>query len=92
MKRKKGLIIKLGILLSLMVVNVLAATPGSSCTIRATALGTRLTIGGRVSSNGRQCVPTSVLPILFAPLNVGVDCGANDYVIGVIRATVTCPN
>jgi hypothetical protein len=95
MKVKKSLLIKLGLVMSLLVVNVFvfAATPGSSCTIRARVVPIlNLTIPGRVSSTGNTCFPTIGLPDILAPLRSGVACNVNDRVIGVIRVTVTCPN
>jgi hypothetical protein len=92
MSKNKSLLLKVGILLSLLTVNVIAATPGSSCTIRARLLLglTTLNIGGQVSANGQSCVPRNVPDILSA-IGTGVRCGANDVVPGVARLTVTCP-
>jgi hypothetical protein len=92
MNRKKSLIIKLVILLSLLTFNVVAATPGSNCLIRAKVLGITVNVNGRVTASGNRCVPLGLLPTLLIPLSVGVDCGAVDYVLGIIKATVTCPN
>jgi hypothetical protein len=93
MNRKKSLLIKLGILLSLLVVNVVAATPNSPCSIRASVLGIiNVTIGGRVSANGRNCVPTNILPDILTPLRTGVVCNMPpDNILG-IKASANCPN
>jgi hypothetical protein len=93
MKVKKSLLIKLGLVMSLLVVNVLAATPGSRCTINARVFPLlNLTIPGRVSSTGNTCFPSIGLPDILAPLRTGVACAVNDRVLGIIRVTVTCPN
>ena len=91
MKLKKQTILKLGLVLSLLVINVIAATPGSRCTIRAKALLTSLTIPGRVNNAGNACLPTIVLPSLFSALQAGLNCGQTS-VIGLIVATTSCPN
>jgi hypothetical protein len=89
---KKSLLIKWGLLLSLLAVNVMAATPGTSCTIRARVLGVlNVTLGGRVGSSGVFCQPTGGLPDILTPLGTGVRCGGVEYVIGIIRASATCP-
>ena len=95
MNAKKKIFIKLGILMSILVMNVFvfAATPGSRCTIRARVVGVLdLTIPGRVSSTGNTCFPSIGLPDILAPLRTGVACSVNDQVIGIIRVTSTCPN
>lgn len=92
---KKKLILKLGILASLLLVNVLAsfgATPGSSCSIYARVLFITANIGGRVSTNGQQCIPLGIPDIAFSALRTGVRCGGIDDVIGAIVVTTRCPN
>jgi hypothetical protein len=95
MNMKKKLLIKLGILgilVSMSIINILAATPGTSCTIRARVLGViNTTLPGRVGSSGVFCQPTGSLPDILTPLGTGVRCGGVEYVIGVIRASATCP-
>jgi hypothetical protein len=89
---KKSLVIKLGLLLSLLAVNVMAATPGTSCTIRARVLGIiSVTLGGRVGSTGVFCQPALPLPDLLTPLGTGVRCGGVEYVLGLVTASATCP-
>jgi hypothetical protein len=93
MNKKKSLFIKLGIVLSLLVVNVLAATPGSRCSIRARALGISLTIAGTVSPSGNTCFPSGPIPDIFAPLGTGVKCNTLDELIPpIIRVSTSCPN
>jgi hypothetical protein len=95
MNMKKRIIIKLGIVISLLVINVmaLAATPGSSCTIRARVIGVlNVTIGGRVSSNGRVCLPVGALQPILNPLQTGVQCGGGEQVLGAVIASASCPN
>jgi hypothetical protein len=95
MNLKKRMLIKLGILISLMVVNVVAATPGSFCTIqvRFSTIGATLySSGGRVSADGRLCIPNfQVSPQSpFAYLNNGSPCNT---IRGVQYVTITnCPN
>jgi hypothetical protein len=92
MNRKKGLLVKLGILLSLLVVNVIAATPGSACTVRASIIGViNVTLGGRVSANGQNCVPLN-LPDILTPLRTGVICNRPPDNIAGITASARCPN
>jgi hypothetical protein len=92
MSKKKSLLLKAGILLSLIVANVVAATPGSGCTIEArTILGVTIRVGGRVSANGASCVAGS-LPDILSPLGSGVRCGARDTLPGLLYYTVSCPN
>jgi hypothetical protein len=90
---KKKMILKGGLLLSLLAANVLAATPGSRCTIRVTGL-VNTTIAGRVNSRGDICVPTAGLPPILAPLSSGKGCGGNALLLagGAIRVTASCPN
>ena len=91
----KKMIMKLGILVSLLVVNVFTvfpATPVSSCTIFARVLLLRATITGRVSTNGNQCIPLGIPDIAFSALRTGVRCGSFDDVVGAITVTVRCPN
>jgi len=91
MKRKNSMLIKLGLLLTLLAINVMAATPGTTCTIRArTLLGLTITVSGVVSSNRNTCRPLSVPPLLEA-LSTGVRCGAIDTIPGVLYYTVSCP-
>jgi hypothetical protein len=93
MSKRKSLLLKAGLLLSLLAVNVVAATPGSRCTIRARLiLGIiTLNISGRVAANGVTCRPLNIPPLLEA-LGTGVACGSVDTVPGVAYYTVTCPN
>jgi hypothetical protein len=93
MSKRKSLLLKAGILLSLLAVNVVAATPGSRCTIRARLLLglTTLTVSGRVAANGVTCRPLN-LPAVLEALGTGVTCGAVDTIPGVANYTVTCPN
>jgi hypothetical protein len=93
MSKRKSLLLKAVILLSLLAVNVVAATPGSRCNIRARLLLGLITlnIGGIVSANGQSCVPLSVPDVLSA-LGTGVRCGADDIIPGVARISTTCPN
>jgi hypothetical protein len=55
MKIKKIIPIKLMLILALTVGTVIAATPGSNCTLRATALGLSLDFSGTVDSSGQTC-------------------------------------
>ena len=92
MKIKKSLIIKLGLAISLLVVNVLAATPGSRCTLSARILGVAsISVPGFVNNSGNACIPGVALPSLFRALQVGTQCGRTS-VIGAIVATASCPN
>jgi len=89
---KKRIILKAGLVLSLLVINIIAATPGSRCTINARILGVAsLTIPGRVNNAGNACLPTILLPSLFRALQTGLNCGRTS-VIGAIVATTSCPN
>jgi hypothetical protein len=95
MNAKKKIFIKLGLLMSILVMNVFvfAATPGTRCTIRARVVPIlSLTIQGRVSSTGNTCFPVGGIPDILAPLRTGVACATNDQVIGIIRVTTSCPN
>jgi hypothetical protein len=93
MSKKKSLLLKAVILLSLFAANVVAATPNSRCNVRARLLLSIITlnIGGVVTADGQSCRPLS-LPDILGALGTGVRCGANDVVPGVARITVTCPN
>jgi hypothetical protein len=96
MNLKKRIIIKLGIIISLLVINVMAmaATPRSNCTIRARVLGLlNVTIGGRVSNNGQVCLPIGALSPLLNPLQTGVQCGGGEQIIPpAIIVSASCPN
>jgi hypothetical protein len=94
MKVKKGLLIKLALVTSLLAVNVIAATPGSRCSINARILGIiSVTLQGRVSSDGRVCFPLPGLPDILSPLGVGVLCGISTSIIPpAIIVTPRCPN
>jgi len=92
MKISKRTILKLGLVLSLLVINIIAATPGSRCTINARIPGVAsLTIPGKVNDYGNACLPTILLPSLFSALQTGLNCGQTS-VIGLIIATSSCPN
>lgn len=79
MNLNKRILFKLGIVLSLLVVNVIAATPGSECDISGwqRAGGFFISLPGRVSADGKLCVPTP--PVnpnrQYAVLNKGLACG-----------------
>lgn len=89
---KKKLILKLGIVLSLMAINAFAATPGSNCVIRARVLGViNATITGKVESSGNACVPTALLAPVLSPLQTGKTCGQSST-LGLIIYNVSCPN
>jgi hypothetical protein len=93
MNLKKRTLLKLALVMSLLVVNVIAATPGSSCTIRARVLFINVNLSGRVSTTNR-CIPLS-LPLdgLLDALGTGVICNQPaDVIIGIIRASASCPN
>jgi hypothetical protein len=95
MNIKKGLLLKLTLLMSLLVVNAMAATPGSACTINARVLGIiRVALPGNVSANGQMCVPLNLLglPDILTPLGTGVVCNRDEYVLGIIRVRATCAN
>lgn len=92
MKMKKSLILKLGLVISLFVVNAYAATPGSRCTLSARILGVAsISVPGVVNNAGNACLPSIVLPPLFKALQTGFNCGVTS-VIGLIVATASCPN
>lgn len=86
----KRVFIKLAIVMSLLIVNVMAATPGSSCTIHATVVGIiNVTLSGRVN-NSNQCIPLGLLPAVLNPLGTGTACNVpRNY--GVIQAITSCP-
>jgi hypothetical protein len=85
------MLLKFGLVISLLVVNVIAATPGSDCTI-AGYDPTRifLNIKGRVSANGKLCVPTSPVIFKYAELNKGLACGGSISTI-LYTAKAFCP-
>jgi hypothetical protein len=88
----KRTLLKLAFVMSLLVVNVIAATPGSSCTVRARIAGVlSVTLPGRVSSNGRNCGPLSITNPLLTALRSGVTCNDPEYLIGAIIVSASCP-
>jgi hypothetical protein len=93
MNIKKRVLLKLALVMSLLAVNVIAATPNSACIINARVLGIlNVALGGRVSANGQMCVPTNILPDILTPLRTGVVCNRNEYLLGIIRVRANCPN
>jgi hypothetical protein len=92
MNRKKKLFIKVALVMSLLAINAVAATPGSPCSIRARVLGiVYANISGRVDASGNACTPNILLPAVLAGLRTGVFCGTTQ-VIGLITASSNCPN
>jgi hypothetical protein len=93
MKAKKGIFVKLVLTLALIAANVIAATPGSACTlvIDLDDAGPLPPSGitGQVSSDGQRCVPTLPLPI--PGLEAGVGCGTAIRV-GPALILSECPN
>jgi hypothetical protein len=81
MNLRMRILIKLGILISLLVVTVIAATPGSRCTIYARVGLQSFTIVGSVSANGRLCVAPPNIPAILRPLRNGVNCNTSAYVV-----------
>jgi hypothetical protein len=89
--KKKSIVIKLALLLALMVVNIIAATPGSACELRIRApLGITIIEPGTVDSTGNLCgVPGGA--ILGIPIPGGLTCGQVISIAG-LTVTVVCPN
>jgi hypothetical protein len=93
MNLKKRILIKLGILISLLAVNVIAATPDSSCTIRGYYLFGIFIIGGTVSADGTLCIPKFPPEGSLAVLKDGVPCNRTILVPLPIRTvSSSCPN
>jgi hypothetical protein len=92
MNLKKRILIKLGIVISLMVVNVIAATPGSSCMITVYSYYGIFKSAGTVSADGTLCIPNIPLSpnSMFAYLNDGLPC--NRTIIWRFTNTASCPN
>lgn len=90
MKNKKRVFIKVAIVLSLFVINGMAATRGSRCTINAKVLGIiNATLSGTVN-NSNMCIPLGLLPPVLNPLGTGTDCNlTRNY--GIIVARTSCP-
>jgi hypothetical protein len=91
MKTQKSILIKLTLLLALIVVNVIAATPGSACSLNITGpLGLNIVEPGTVDSTGNLCgVPGG--SILGIPIPGGLTCG-QVIAISALTVTVVCPN
>jgi hypothetical protein len=91
MKTQKSILIKLTLLLALMVVNVIAATPGSACSLNITGpLGFNVVEPGTVDSTGNLCgAPGGA--ILGIPIPGGLTCGQTITIAG-FRVDVVCPN
>jgi hypothetical protein len=103
MNLKKGILIKLGILISLLVVNVTAVTPGSTCRINIyQAVGPMpvlmLSAAGTVSADGTLCIPTPPIPPenRFAGFNSGTTCNTTRLIgigfFGIGKIETFCPN
>jgi hypothetical protein len=89
---KKRTLLKLAFVMSLLVVNVFAATPGSSCTVKAKiAFLLSVTLPGTVSSDGRFCGPLTITNPLLSALQSGVTCNVPEYVLGIIVVSASCP-
>jgi hypothetical protein len=92
MNTKMRIFLKMVLVTSLLAVSVFAATPGSACTVRARIIPLlSVTLSGRVSANGQNCVPLGV-PDILTPLRTGVVCNAPEEIILNIRARAICPN
>jgi hypothetical protein len=91
MKIEKSIVIKLMLVLTLMVVNVIAATPGSACSLNITGpLGLNIVEPGTVDSTGNLCgVPGGA--ILGIPIPGGLTCGQSIAIAG-LSVNVVCPN
>jgi hypothetical protein len=96
----KSILIKLMLVLALTVVNVIAATPGSDCSVRAEAplLGD-FTFPGSVDSSGQRCgLPDgeiNILGIIIIPAPSGLPCGlmGETATAGIsVSLEVICPN
>jgi hypothetical protein len=92
MNIRKRIILKLAIVISLLAINVIAATPGSRCTVRARLLGLiSVTLVGRVNAQ-QYCYPLPPIPDLLTPLGTGVKCNTGEYILPpAIVVTATCP-
>jgi hypothetical protein len=91
MKMKKSILIKLLLMLALMVTSVIAATPGSDCSLNITGpLGLNIVEPGTVDSTGNLCgVPGGA--ILGIPIPGGLTCGQVISISG-LTVNVVCPN
>lgn len=91
MEMKKSILIKLTLLLALIVVNVIAASPGSACSLNITGpLGLNIVEPGTVDSTGNLCgVPGGA--ILGIPIPGGLTCGQVLSIAG-LTIRVDCPN
>jgi hypothetical protein len=89
--KKKSIPIKLALVLALIVVNVIAATPGSACSLNITGpLGLNIVEPGTVDSTGNLCgVPGGA--ILGIPMPGGLTCGQVIAIAG-LTVNVVCPN
>jgi hypothetical protein len=76
MNLKKSILIKVGILISLLVASVIAATPGSRCKIY---IDKYYNLDGRVSEDGRRCIPDISRDFFRLVLITGVKCNTNFY-------------
>jgi hypothetical protein len=102
MKIKKSIPIKLMLVLALTVGTVIAATPGSACLLRATALGVSLDFPGTVDSSGQLCgVPNQGVNVggIIIPVPGGFTCGTTvsfdpGPILGGVDVLVEaiCPN
>jgi hypothetical protein len=91
MTMKKSIAIKLTLLLALLVVNVIAAPPGSACSLNIIGpLGLNIVEPGTVDSTGNLCgVPGGA--ILGIPIPGELTCGQTIGIAG-LTITVSCPN
>jgi len=90
MKKRFKTNIMILVVLSLLVINVFAATPGSRCTVTVTGpLGLKVVEPGVVSPNGSGCAPVGER-FFGLPIGVGVSCGFQGRLLGVNVKSV-CP-
>jgi hypothetical protein len=93
MNLRKRVLVKLGMLISLLAVNVIAATPGSSCTIRGYFYYGIFIYRGTVSADGAFCIPEFPPQGPLAYLKDGVPC--NRTIFGpppITTVSSSCPN
>jgi hypothetical protein len=93
MNLRKRIFVKLGMLISLLAVNVIAATPGSSCTIRGYFYYGIFIYRGTVSADGAFCIPEFPPQGPLAYLKDGVPC--NRTIFGpppITTVSSSCPN
>jgi hypothetical protein len=90
MKIKKSIPIKLMLVLALTVGTVIAATPGSACTITVDTGTLEIDLRGTVDPSGQTC---SLLGIPIGSSLTGLPCGLGVFVFGLDNPVVTdCPN